>query len=105
MIRPPPRSTPLYSSAASDFYKRQCKYIINDIASEFGGGGHKFAAGCSVSNSNAIEIQEKIVNLLNSRGFGTRNLPDAIKWHCSYYWQHALKISQVKKSKKTLLIC
>ena len=23
MIRPPPRSTPLYSSAASDVYKRQ----------------------------------------------------------------------------------
>src|SRR5660398_134564 len=26
MIRQPPRSTPLYSSAASDVYKRQCMY-------------------------------------------------------------------------------
>ena len=48
-------------------FRSKGKYIINDIASEFGGGGHKFAAGCSVSNSNAIEIQEKIVNLLKSK--------------------------------------
>ena len=28
MIRRPPRSTPLYSSAASDVYKRQLIYIL-----------------------------------------------------------------------------
>src|SRR5660397_213030 len=28
MIRRPPRSTPLYSSAASDVYKRQLHYIL-----------------------------------------------------------------------------
>ena len=45
-------------------FRSKGKYIINDIASEFGGGGHKFAAGCKISNSNVIEIEEKIVNLL-----------------------------------------
>ena len=29
-------------------------------------------------------------------GFGTKNLPDAIKWHCSYFWPHALKKKQQK---------
>ena len=48
-------------------FRSKGKYIINDIASKLGGNGHKFAAGCSVSNSNAIEIQEKIVNLLKSK--------------------------------------
>ena len=28
MIRRPPRSTPLYSSAASDVYKRQLDYLV-----------------------------------------------------------------------------
>src|SRR5665647_3982469 len=36
MIRRPPRSTPLYSSAASDVYKRQSLYVCNEkLASEF----------------------------------------------------------------------
>src|SRR5660397_292090 len=29
MIRRPPRSTPLYSSAASDVYKRQLQYMVD----------------------------------------------------------------------------
>jgi 8-amino-3,8-dideoxy-alpha-D-manno-octulosonate transaminase len=33
--------------------------------------------------------------------FGTKNLPDAMEWHCSYFWSHALKINQVKRSKKS----
>ena len=45
-------------------FRSKGRYIINDIASELGGGGHKFAAGCRIVNSNAIEIEEKIVNLL-----------------------------------------
>ena len=31
MIRRPPRSTPLYSSAASDVYKRQASYIEQNL--------------------------------------------------------------------------
>ena len=48
--------------------------------------------------------KRKIINLLNKRGFGTKNLPDAIKWHCAYFWDHALKSSQVKKLKKTKIL-
>ncbi len=45
--------------------------------------------------------RKKIVKLLNKKGFGTKNLPDAIKWHCAYYWDHALRSKQIKKLKKT----
>ena len=45
-------------------FRSKGKYIINDIASDLGGGGHKFAAGTRISDSNAIEIEQKIVNLL-----------------------------------------
>ena len=45
--------------------------------------------------------RNKIINILNSLDFGTKNLPDAMEWHCSYFWSHALKINQVKRSKKS----
>ena len=45
--------------------------------------------------------RKKIIKLLNKKGFGTKNLPDAIKWHCAYYWDHALTSKQIKKLKKT----
>ena len=32
-----------------------------------GGGGHAFAAGSKVSNSNVLEIEQKIVNLLKEK--------------------------------------
>src|SRR5450759_1100042 len=49
MIRRPPRSTPLYSSAASDVYKRQVvnerrfsarTYRLREVATAFQVGGH-----------------------------------------------------------------
>jgi 8-amino-3,8-dideoxy-alpha-D-manno-octulosonate transaminase len=49
------------------------------------------------------KIRKKIVKLLNATGFGTKNLPDAIKWHCAYFWDHALNYNQVSKLKKTKL--
>ena len=49
------------------------------------------------------KIRKKIVKLLNVTGFGTKNLPDAIKWHCAYFWNHALNFNQVTKLKKTKL--
>ena len=45
--------------------------------------------------------KKRIVNLLNKLGFGTKNLPDAMEWHCSYFWYHALHKSQIKNSKKS----
>ena len=51
-----------------------------------------------VKNKN---LRNKIVNHLKSKGFGTKNLPDAIEWHCSAYWNHILSKKQVSRSKKT----
>ena len=48
------------------------------------------------------KLREKIVNYLNKEGFGTRNLPDAIKWHCSYFWSRAIGKKEARYSKKTL---
>ena len=45
--------------------------------------------------------KNKILKIIRKNGFGTKNLPDAINWHCSYFWNHALNSRQVKKSKKT----
>jgi 8-amino-3,8-dideoxy-alpha-D-manno-octulosonate transaminase len=47
-------------------------------------------------------VQRKVViKLLNKSGFGTKNLPDAIRWHCAYYWDHALERKDIKNLKKT----
>ena len=45
MIRRPPRSTPLYSSAASDVYKRQTNYIMSSFGTN---GGNQGSDTCSV---------------------------------------------------------
>ena len=45
-------------------FRSKGKFTVNDVATKFGGGGHKFAAGCKVSNSNVLDIEKKIVNLL-----------------------------------------
>ena len=49
--------------------------------------------------------KNKIVNYLNKVGVGTKNLPDAIKWHFAFYWKHAVSQKQLKNtiaSKKIL---
>ena len=48
-----------------------------------------------IKNKN---IRNKVIKLLNRKKFGTKNLPDAIKWHCSAFWDHALDSKEVKKS-------
>lgn len=48
-----------------------------------------------------LKYKEKIINLLNNEGFGTKNLPDAMEWHCSYYWDHALDSKQISNSSVT----
>lgn len=30
----------------------------------------------------------RIIDILNKLNIGTKNLPDAIRWHCAYYWSH-----------------
>ena len=48
-----------------------------------------------------IQRRKKIINILNDQKFGTKNLPDAIKWHCSYYWGHAINKYEKNRSIKT----
>ena len=49
--------------------------------------------------------RKKIVKYLNDVGIGTKNLPDAIKWHFAFFWKHAINNDQIKNtvtSKKLL---
>ena len=46
---------------------------------------------------NDIKKRKQIITCLKDLNFGTKNLPDAIKWHCAFYWDHMLKKKQIKK--------
>ena len=48
---------------------------------------------------NNKKKRDKIIKFLK-QNIGTKNLPDAIKWHCSYYWKHMLDSKQIKNSIK-----
>jgi len=41
--------------------------------------------------------RQSIVDYLRSTGFGTKNLPDAVKWHCAAFWEHALPEDQTSR--------
>jgi 8-amino-3,8-dideoxy-alpha-D-manno-octulosonate transaminase len=34
------------------------------------------------------QIREHAIQTLGDMGFGTKNLPDAMNWHCSVFWDH-----------------
>lgn len=62
----------------------------------------------SISNYEAfifsvekLSLKKKIIKILKKNKLGTKNLPDAIKWHCSYYWKRGLPNTQIKNSIKT----
>ncbi len=44
-------------------------------------------------------IRKKIIEVLSKFKFGTKNLPDAVEWHCSFYWSHMMSKNQIKRSK------
>ncbi len=46
--------------------------------------------------------KSRIINKLQELNFGTKILPDAMEWHCSAYWGHALDEKEVEFSSKTL---
>ena len=48
-------------------FRSRGKYIINDIAQNFNGGGHKLAAGASVDNVTLEELEKEIFNMLNKK--------------------------------------
>ncbi len=45
--------------------------------------------------------RKKIINYLKKNGVGTKNVPDAIKWHFATYWKHAVRKSQIKSIKRS----
>ena len=46
----------------------------------------------------------EILKILKLNNFGTKNLPDAMRWHCSYFWEHLIGEEGFKHSKKTYKI-
>ena len=48
-------------------FRSQGKYIVNDVAKEFGGGGHKYAAGARVNSLSLQEIENKILSLIKRK--------------------------------------
>ena len=49
-------------------------------------------------------LREKIISFIKNSNFGTKNLPDAMEWHCSYFWEHALDEEQILNSKRSYKI-
>ena len=43
----------------------------------------------------------RCIQILTDEGFGTKNLPDAIEWHCTAFWDHALNNEQIQHSQQT----
>lgn len=43
------------------------------------------------------ELRNEIISLYKREGFGIKNLPDAIEWHCSFYWDHIFDSKTLKK--------
>jgi 8-amino-3,8-dideoxy-alpha-D-manno-octulosonate transaminase len=45
--------------------------------------------------------RNKILSILKKNKVGTKVLPDAMEWHCGYFWKHALNKKNILNSKKT----
>ena len=48
-------------------FRSSGKYSVNDVAGDFNGGGHMFAAGASVRNSTNILIEKMIIEKLSKK--------------------------------------
>ena len=44
------------------------------------------------------ELANKLVNIMKDKGFGTKNVPDAIQWHFAKYWDHMLHSIELSKN-------
>ncbi|MDA9662846.1 DegT/DnrJ/EryC1/StrS family aminotransferase [Candidatus Pelagibacter sp.] len=54
-----------------------------------------------IKNVKSNTLKKKILKILIDGNFGTKNLPGAIRWHCSYYWKHAIGLNESRKNIKT----
>ncbi len=60
---------------------------------------------CYIFRVQSSLQRREIMDILTECNFGTKNLPDAIEWHCAYYWDHIFnkeEIADLEKSKKIL---
>ncbi len=48
-------------------FRSKGKYTVNDVAANFNGGGHQFAAGAVMENTTLKEAEEKIVKLVQTK--------------------------------------
>ena len=48
-------------------FRSSGKYTVNDVARDFDGGGHMFAAGASVKNSTSVLIENMIMEKLSKK--------------------------------------
>jgi bifunctional oligoribonuclease and PAP phosphatase NrnA len=48
-------------------FRSKGKYIINDIASIIGGGGHKYAAGALILDKSLAQIEQQTISLLEEK--------------------------------------
>ena len=65
---------------------------------------HKGSYDTFIFSINNKNLKQKIISFLKELNFGTKNLPDAMEWHCSFYWDHAIDKEQILNSKNTFEI-
>lgn len=66
-------------SALADKY--QCRAVVK------GSAGQK---DCLIIDIPDADLRGRFLQVLQENGMGTKNLPDAMEWHCAYYWHHLL---------------
>ena len=59
---------------------------------------------CYIFKVDNKKKRDKIVNYFKKKRIGTKNLPDAIKWHCAYYWNLMLDFKTKKNIKKSKIL-
>lgn len=49
-----------------------------------------------------LELIERILSVLARHRLSSKNIPDAMYWHCSAFWSHALASAAINQSQSTL---
>ena len=59
---------------------------------------------CHIIFVDNKELRDKIIKIYKDNGFGIKNLPDAVEWHCSYFWDHIFNKKLLDNFKFTKVI-
>ncbi len=63
--------------------------------------GNKGSEDTFIITDLKTTLQKEFLTKLKNHNIGTKNLPDAMRWHCSNFWSHALEKNQINNSQKT----